>query len=409
MGSAISAPEYKREIPLVEVPRKSSWTGPKTFGKGRAILQLPRPGEKSCIETGGHRFQLPEFNGKFPKTPWMYAHCEMCGLSKRYPTRIRDARKKEFVDNRTRQRLPRMSATPSIPNIGALLDALNFLGAGTRKDFSVLARQLEDSALFERQLLMSLEALAFIEVERDESMEPVAWESVYQGIAGTDNGEWLLTGPWSDHLVQEMTELVENAGGVSQVNDAASVGVVHFTDIEHGALTDVLEEYIDADHVTPYSGRKLAQTVPPMSQIVQELPRTTFPFAQTYEYFHVERAQWVESEFAQIPGLYRLSRINGSGYYVRTQNDIAGGTGAKVWAELGKHLAANILRRPLLSYDPKSRQLQVPLGAELPGLYGRAAVLASGKLPDAQNRINSVIYSEIAPETAAAISRKVMS
>ncbi|MGP5022252.1 hypothetical protein ACTXIU_11740 [Glutamicibacter arilaitensis] len=409
MGSEIDAPAFEEGNFELEIPKKVSWSGPRNFGLGRPVLLLPKPGEKSCIETGAHRFNLPTFDGKYPKTQWMYAHCELCGLSKRYPTRIKDARKKEYLDNRSRQRLPHISGSRSIPNLTALLDTLMFLGEGTRKDFSMLARQLEDSALFERQLLMSLEALAFIEVERDVSMEVIAWESVYQCVAGTDNGEWLLTGPWSEHLVEELTECVESAGGSSLKVDAGPFNVVHFTGLTPRALTSALEDYTNADSVTPFSGRKLADALPPLSQIVQELPRTAFPFAQEYEYFHVENAQWIPSEFAQIPGLYRLPRVHGSGYYLRTQTDIAEGKSAKVWAELGKHLAANILRRPLMSYHPSTKKLQVPLGAELPGLYGRAAVLASGKLPEAQSRINSVIYSGISPETAVAISRKVMS
>ncbi|MGR6900779.1 hypothetical protein [Glutamicibacter sp. BSL13] len=409
MGSMIDAPEFNGDVLNLEVPTRVSWSGPRNFSRGRAVLRLPKPGEKSCIETGRHKFNLPDFDGKYPKTQWMYAHCEMCGLSKRHPTRPKDAKKKEHVDNLIRQRLPRMSAVASTPNLSAFLDALMFLGAGSRKEFSVLSRQLEDSALFERQLLMSLEALAFIEVERDDSMEAVAWESVYQGIAGTDNGDWLLTGPWSENLVEEMTEFVVNAGGASSKIEAGRLSVVHFSGMAEGTLTDALEGYVDTDSVTPYSGRKLAETLPPLSSIVGNLPRTVFPFAQKYEYFLVENAQWVESEAAEIPGLYRLPRIQGSGYYLRTQNDIESGTAARVWAELGKHSAANILRRPLLSYNASKRQLQVPLGAELPGLYGRAAVLASGKLPDSETRINSITYSGISPETATVISRKVMS
>lgn len=50
--------------------------------------------------------------------------------------------------------------------------------------------------------------------------------------------------------------------------------------------------------------------------------------------------------------------------------------------QLGKHAAALILgERPLVAYNRDTEELSVPLGADLPGLYGRAAVLASGLLP----------------------------
>ncbi|WP_417372327.1 hypothetical protein [Glutamicibacter protophormiae] len=408
MGSMVDAKGFDGELLDQEIPPKMSWAGPRNLNKGRATLMLPKPGEKSCIETGAHRFNVPTFDGRYPKTRWMYANCLMCGLSKRYPTRLKDVQKKEFVDNRVRQRLPKMSPKRSTPDLTAMLDALMFLGEGSRRDFSVLARQLEDSGLFERQLLMSLESLACIEVERDESLEVVAWECLYQGIAGNDRGDWLPTGPWSGILVDEMSECVSDAGGTSIEAETGSLNVVHFSRMSKDQLVDALEEYADEGSVTTLSGRRIAEVLPPMSSIVKQLPRVVFPFAPKYEYFLVENAQWVESEFAEIPGLYRIARFHGSGYYLRTHEDIKAGESAKVWAELGKHLAANILKRPLISYNESSEQLHVPLGAELPGLYGRAAVLASGKLPDPELRINSITYSGISSETAAIIGRKVM-
>jgi hypothetical protein len=47
-----------------------------------------------------------------------------------------------------------------------------------------------------------------------------------------------------------------------------------------------------------------------------------------------------------------------------------------------KHMAALIEGRRLACYEPNTRSLEVPLGAELPGLYGRAAVLCSGLVPE---------------------------
>lgn len=409
MGSMIDAKGFEGELSALGIPEKISWAGPRNLSKGRAVLSLPKPGEKSCIETGAHRFNVPTFDGRYPKTRWMYANCLMCGLSKRYPTRRRDAEKKDLANCRARKRLPKMSPKRRTPKLTAMLDALMFLGEGSRRDFSVLARQLEDSALFERQLLMSLEALAFIEIERDDSMEVVAWECLYQGIAGSDRGDWLPTGPWSGNLIKEMSECISKASGFLTEVGTDSLKIIHFSGISKGQLADALEEYVDGDSVTSLSGRRIAEVLPPMSSIVKQLPRSVFPFAPKYEYFLVESAQWVESEFAEIPGLYRIPRFHGSGYYLRTHEDIAAGMSAKIWAELGKHLAANILKRPLIAYNAGSEQLHVPVGADLPGLYGRAAVLASGNLPDSEVRINSITYSGISSETAAIIGRKVMS
>ncbi|WP_431710456.1 hypothetical protein [Glutamicibacter uratoxydans] len=409
MGSIVDAPSYDDVESTEPVPNKISWSGPMSFGTGRTKLRLPEPGQESCIVTGSHRFSLPTFDGKYPKTPWMYSQCAECGISRRFPTRIKGAQKKEFSYNLVRNPLPKMSAKNSVPHIQALLDALMFLGEGSRKDFSMLARQIEDSALFERQLLMTLESLAFIEVERNELMEVIAWESVYQGIAGTDSGKWLLTGPWSDSLSGELAKAVAAQGASVENESARLASTVTFSGVTEANLAHTLEEYMDEEGIVPFSGYKLAQSLPPLSKIIEEIPQVDFPFASQYEYFVVDKAQWIESEYATIPGLYRLARVQGSGYFLRTKNDIENGKSRRVWAELGKHLAANILQRPLVSYDAKEQKLRVPLGAELPALYGRAAVLSSGRIPETENRINSITYSGISPRSAAIISRKIMS
>ncbi|WP_461634606.1 hypothetical protein [Glutamicibacter soli] len=409
MGANIEAAPFSGDLQDCSIPDKVTWSGRKNFGMTRAKLKLPKPGEKSCVVTGRHVFTVPTFDGKYPKTPWMYAQCNECGISKRYPTRIKDARKKEYSGTVARKSLPKVSAAPANPNLNAMLDAMMFLGEGTRKEFSVLARQLEDSALFERALLLSLESLAFIEVERDERLEIVAWESAYQCVAGADDGTWLLTGPWSNALVKEISAGVSSAGGSVKESDVNDMILAHFADISRRKLVGILEEYVNEEDIVPRNGLSLAEALPPMSTIVRDLTREPFPSLNQYEYFLLDSATWIESQAAEIPGLYRLSRVQGAGYFLRTEADIESGTGARVWAELGKHLAANILKKPLLSYDSNERKLRVPLGASLPGLYGRSAVLASGGLPDEETRLNSITYNGISPETATVIIRKVMS
>jgi hypothetical protein len=48
---------------------------------------------------------------------------------------------------------------------------------------------------------------------------------------------------------------------------------------------------------------------------------------------------------------------------------------------LAKHLSSHQLGMPLMAYDPESRVLSVPLGADLPEGYERVAVMCSGELP----------------------------
>ena len=55
-------------------------------------------------------------------------------------------------------------------------------------------------------------------------------------------------------------------------------------------------------------------------------------------------------------------------------------------ARIVKYLAAADSRHALIGYHSKSQVLYVPLGADIPGLYGRAAVLSSGCPPQENHR-----------------------
>ena len=93
---------------------------------------------------------------------------------------------------------------------------------------------------------------------------------------------------------------------------------------------------------------------------------------------------------------------------VRTPKDVRDGTVAIATVQLSKHLAA-LEHKPLVAYDPGAEELRVPLGADLPGLYGRAVVLASGMLPrpDINNRL--LRYRSVPAELAARIAHLLSS
>lgn len=66
---------------------------------------------------------------------------------------------------------------------------------------------------------------------------------------------------------------------------------------------------------------------------------------------------------------------------------------------LSKHATALLWgSKPLLAYEPDDQVLKVPLGANLPGLYERAAVLASGMAPFPND--GSLCYPFVSPEMA---------
>jgi hypothetical protein len=80
---------------------------------------------------------------------------------------------------------------------------------------------------------------------------------------------------------------------------------------------------------------------------------------------------------------------------LRTSSDLKNNSVSFVSAEMAKHFQAAELGRALFAFDYASNKLIVPLGATFPGLYGRAAILASGKLPERDSTGKLLIYNNI--------------
>lgn len=78
-------------------------------------------------------------------------------------------------------------------------------------------------------------------------------------------------------------------------------------------------------------------------------------------------------------------------------------------ARLVKFAAALDVGLPLVGYDQAARVLYVPLGADLPGLYGRAAVLASGHPPLENTNEHLLEYRSVPSHVAARLCHLLMS
>jgi hypothetical protein len=117
----------------------------------------------------------------------------------------------------------------------------------------------------------------------------------------------------------------------------------------------------------------------------------------------------MDIEASRLPGLYRVSHSFSSSYNYRNAKDVAEGTAAVVTVQLGKHLAALEAKRPLIAYDPVAATISVPVGAELPGMFSRAAVMGDGDLPEIRRSDRSINYFNVPAAAAEAIIGKLTS
>jgi hypothetical protein len=119
---------------------------------------------------------------------------------------------------------------------------------------------------------------------------------------------------------------------------------------------------------------------------------------------------WVpisESRPTKVGG-YRISSAYRNQYVVVTPDDLENRRIRYCSAEFAKFYAsATTLKKPLFSYRKDQQMLLVPKGASLPGMYGRAAVMASGYLPKPDASGRYLIYGGISIELAELLAARL--
>jgi hypothetical protein len=279
------------------------------------------------------------------------------------------------------------------------LDALIHVGGGPLSSLERVALQIDGSRLFVDDFMRSLEAHGDLEIKRNETSQPDEWEMSPACLAELTSGDYLLTGCWSRHARNELNDAAARVGGEVLIVGESRGPTVHLL---HGLAANQIQVIAAAAgvRIALAACLRMLRALPPLSHLEEALPRAPMPGARRILRFDVATASWEPTPYAAEPGAYRLETEFTTTDVFRSANDIDRGEAALGTPQLTKHLAARLDGRPLIAYDIERRQLVVPLGADLPGLYGRAAVLASGRLPTPVPQRRSLVYHAIDGPTA---------
>lgn len=368
--------------PTISATATVDWGNPKPT-EVRTPIQLGTPDPSSCVVTGAHYLEYPPYRGGWqPK--YIDGTCRYCGLVKRSPTWKRKTKNNQGGLSSTCstvvvKNLPR--ANSSTADWEAALDAIRHLGGGPASSLNQIALQLEGTALFADTFRRSMETLGHIAVEYDELWRPVRWEVSPPCLAQTADGSYRFVGFWTPDDIMDIAGTVAEYGGqyfqLPSAEAPLKCGII--------GIGDDVVELLAASHtdvtIVPNAGMRMLRSLPRLSDVAAALPRKPMAGFDSAEIFDVASASWAPTVTAVTPGAYRLRRGFETLYIVRSLDDIESSTMAVGTPTLVKHIAANMLGKRLLSYQKQSKLLLVPLGAELPGLYGRAIVALSGELP----------------------------
>jgi hypothetical protein len=378
-----------------------------------------------CMETGAHHFLLPAVQpgrsrrGRRGQRAYqgrddIGGRCKYCGFEKFFPARPRRASTQHAPTRAAAatQRLERAAARPDVParsedgglDHDALLDAVSYLGEGSWATFARLVAQLDErpwAAIEEARLLSSL---GHVDVELSPTdLRPVAWEVAPPTLVVSERVA-TLAGFRSLSLLRSLAASARRLGGEAATEKPDS-GPTHvtITGLDHNALcslaTKLAEDGGPAVRVSVDAAARLASTLPALRDVRAALPRGRLPPDEQLELFDARSGRWQRAEHSVTSGAYRTRRLPRRTWHIE-------GDDARVAdARLAKWLAA-AGREPYLGWSADTQTLVCHQSAPLPGLYERAAVLASGYPPTARAD-GHLAYRDVSRELAVALSARL--
>lgn len=383
----------------------------------RAVATTPKlvsvgiaPPSDSCLATGRHRFQLPIAYGGRPTSRTIAGECTTCGLVKRFAaTPSAAAKKRKGLGLRI---AVRQVDIPPVVEHGKTdqhiaFDALSHVGHGSYGVFERIAGQIEGSGLFADTFLRRQEVIGHLDVRRNDCLQPVEWAVNAATLVPVSDGSWVLIGARSQRLVHRLRELL---GGKGSLRGSTDAGILRLAVESDCTTMDELRDELAELGIT-LLGRSpalaIATKLPSLAQVEMSLKRVCVPSFRSLEIWDTASATWIPGKSMASTGAFRLRDFS-SIYVVRSRTDLASGTVAITSAQLAKHIANRWARDPLIGYHSKTGSVLVPLGADLPGLYGRALSLCSGRAPRELPDSGLVQYRDVPRAVANVIADRLM-
>lgn len=356
----------------------------------------------ACLTGGAHYFLLPEADAHAPRGLESRGVCTACGYERTFPPpppwwrRRRPGRRPPQTGAASLQaRADELLAANPLPQRvdpireqrgetdALVLDALSYARAGTWSQLERLAARADDDPWSVSETARLLSALGHVDLALDdETLRPVAWTIGRPSLVAIGEDEAALAGARSDILVATLADAAAEAGGTHQLEDQDSgppiFRVVGLAPTAVSQIASTLETPHGPMSFEESLPERLVSHLPTLSSVAATLP--ALPEAtiavEGLERFDFQRSRWERVAVADTPGAYRLSGFPRR-YFV-----LVDGQPRLADNRLVKWIGGLSQGVTMLAYDAGTQQLRVRLGAQLPGLYERVAVLCSGRSPE---------------------------
>ena len=360
---------------------------------------------ETCILRGHHYWICEPFeNGHWYRDDrWMT--CRDC--RNRVLTRNRGV---NFGWNRSRSiRTTRPKIAPrriSGLDNNLLFDALCYLGGGPWQRLTGIVGANHDAPWHVQRSAAALFALGHIDIIYDsQSRAPAQWRIAPPALVFTQGGKAFLAGFRSGPMVETLTVLLSNIGGVlARVPQSDAPDALIWDGLTPDSAREALSAFTDPLGRTlaiseQFSARVIAHA-PTAGELAGVLKRVSFSSTNEIEAFDTDTGGWKSVSTIQEPGAYRVSWA-GRRYVFR---DSAGAEWEGDY-RLVKLLAAREAGVSLHSYDAIGRAFVAMPGCEPPGLFVRALCACTGTQP--QYEAGRIVFPNVGAATAGTLLSKL--
>lgn len=372
----------------------------------------PRPPVRAltCMETGAHYFKLPPTSETRGQAE-LHGVCEHCGVERFFPARPprrwdggrRGGREARLAHTAAMPLLPERREHADAVDLGRLLEALCVLGSGEWRIVEHIAEQMDDRPWAALDAARALSALGHLDLMLDSrDLRPARWSVAPPALVECPEGPF-LAGWRSEQLLEALEREASFRGATVTRQDATDgLAVVRIGELEPGELQGLAEAVSHGAgrsiEVSFDAARRLAVQLPSLPVLRDGLRAVDAPLSHDVELFDPVTGGWERPPLGLVPGGYRsvalprrLWHFNGRDWRIADNRLVK-------WMAAGRH--------PPLAFNEDHRTLACHIGGQLPGLYERAAVLGSGRLPTTTTS-GHVVYSAVRPGVARALASRL--
>lgn len=380
-----------------------------------AVYDLRKAGslQETCVLRGFHSWDCQSFNAGDDPRDEMWMVCKTCEF--RVLTRNRGLARKGGARVRGRPgaapavKPPGMVArTGAPPSAELVLDALCYLGGGSWRRLQDLAGSEGQPPLAAQRLSAALAALGHIDVSYDPRLRsPLSWVVPPPVLSFTPSGQAVLAGFRNAPLIEALEARLSGPGVfLTRTGQDGAPGALVWTGLSpagaRATLADLQDVHGRPVTVTEGFTAAAAAHAPDLTVLAAAMPVLRLETPKDLQRFDPGRGTWRSVKAIDGEGAYRGDY--GGRRYLYASTDGGQREGA---FSLVKLLAAKAAGLRLHGYDPGSQTFQAVLGCEPPGLFQRALVASSGRLPERAG--TRLLYHGVEAADAALILHKLYS